>query len=127
MKNIKKYILIAGASFLPIVSSAQDGAYCANWGNRVKTIADIFKFFTCLIQTSIIPIVMTLALLYFIYGVVNFFLAPDAGDKKREEGKKFMLWGIIGLFVMISVWGLVSILTSTFDTGGVTIPLLPTK
>jgi hypothetical protein len=53
-----------------------------------------------------------LAVVIFIYGVITTILAE--GGEKKEDGKKFMFWGIIGIFVMVSVWGLVAILKNTF-------------
>lgn len=35
-------------------------------------------------------------------------------EEKRKQGKQYMIWGIIALFVMVSIWGLVAILTNTF-------------
>ncbi len=57
---------------------------------------------------AIIPILIGLALLTFLWGVLTYLFKKD-----KEEGKNFMIWGIIALFVMTSVWGLVSILRST--------------
>jgi hypothetical protein len=37
------------------------------------------------------------------------------GGEKKEEGKQYMLWGIVGIFVMVSVWGLVNIVKQTFN------------
>ncbi len=52
----------------------------------------------------------------FLWGALKFIL--NAGEEeKRNQGKQFMLWGIIALAVMISVWGLVNIVTETFDIG----------
>ncbi len=59
----------------------------------------------------------------FVYGVMK-YIANGADEAKREEGRKFMLWGIIAFFVMISVWGLVGILRDTFGVHNV-IPQLP--
>ncbi len=60
------------------------------------------------------PLVLAAALLVFIWGVIKYVIA--AGDSnEREEGRKFMLYGIIGLFVMVSIWGLVSVLINTFN------------
>lgn len=56
-------------------------------------------------------LLIALAIIFFLWGVFKFMIAE--GDKK-EDGKQFMLWGIVGIFVMVSVWGLVSILASTF-------------
>jgi hypothetical protein len=50
----------------------------------------------------------------------------DANDvKKREESKKFIYYGIIGLTVMVGVWGIVRIVTTTFGLGN-TVPQLQT-
>jgi len=57
-----------------------------------------------IITTILIPMVFTLALLFFFYGVAKYVWSAG-GDK--EEGKKIMIWGVVALFVMSSVWGLV--------------------
>lgn len=60
-----------------------------------------------------VPLIITLALVYFLYGIVQYLIS--AGDEsKRKESVKVITYGIIALFVMISVWGLVSFITNTF-------------
>ena len=64
--------------------------------------------------TIIIDLLAGLALVYFLWGATQFIM--NGGDeKKREEGRQQMIWGIVGLFIMISVWGLVNILVHTFN------------
>lgn len=65
------------------------------------------------ILRPLVPLLIGLAVVLFIYGVIITMLS-EGGDKK-EEGKQFMIWGIVGIFVMVSVWGLVNILKDTFD------------
>lgn len=60
------------------------------------------------------PIVVALALLYFFYGLAKYIL-NSSDEEKKDEGKSIMIWGIIALFVMVSVWGLVNILANTFE------------
>jgi uncharacterized membrane protein len=79
----------------------------------IKSLTDILNFFTCLLKDSILPLLVTLAVVGFVYGIVKFFLNPDS-EEKRKEGKNFMFWGIFALFAIVSVWGLVGILTNTF-------------
>ena len=50
----------------------------------------------------------------FIWGVVQYVINSDE-EAKKEKGKQFMIWGIIGLTVMVSVWGLVRIVGTTFN------------
>lgn len=48
-----------------------------------------------------------------VYGIFR-YIAAGADEKRRTEGRKLFLWGLIALFVMISFWGLVRILLNTF-------------
>jgi len=85
----------------------------------LKGVADIFlKIFQVFV-----PVIIGLAVLIFLWGIAKFVL--NAGNEQaREEGKRLMIWGIVALFVMVSVWGLVQILIATF---GVTpaVPFFP--
>ena len=78
-----------------------------------STVGDVLKYFTCFIQNSIIPLLFMLALAVFIWGMVKFIMASQSAEK--EDGKQFMLWGVVALAVMFSVWGLVNILQNTFQ------------
>lgn len=66
-----------------------------------------------LFNDGIIPLLYALAFLFFLVGVVRYFFMGS--EENREKGKGMMLWGIIGLAVIFSVWGLVSLLLSTFS------------
>ena len=65
------------------------------------------------LMAKLVPILMGLALLGFFWGIIQFLTNPDNEDK-REQGKWFMVWGIIALFVMVSLWGLVRLVGRTF-------------
>src|SRR3989344_2763054 len=55
--------------------------------------------------------------------LVQVLIAGANSEEVKEKGKNLMLWGLIGFFVMVSIWGLVNILTGTVsfgNTGGVT-------
>lgn len=86
-------------------------------------IADFLNFFTCLISKSVIPLLIALAVIVFIWGVLKFIMNAE-DSTKREEGRNFIIWGLVGLFVMVSIWGIVNILNSTFGVSNV-IPQLP--
>jgi hypothetical protein len=61
---------------------------------------------------SIIPVLLALGVVYFIWGVVNYVIADD--EEAKSKGKERILYGIIGLAIIVSVWGLVQILVTTF-------------
>jgi len=77
-------------------------------------VKDILCYITKLINDSIIPLIFAIAVLAFIWGVLQFFILNPDEEAKRAQGRQFMIWGIVALAVMISVWGLVGILQSTF-------------
>lgn len=76
---------------------------------------DVLCYFTRIINSSIIPLFFAVATAAFVWGSVKFFLIDADEEAKREQGRQFMMWGIIALAVMLSVWGLVGILGSTFN------------
>ncbi len=65
------------------------------------------------INTVVVPIILALAFAVFIFGVVKYFFLNSEDEGKRAEGRQFMLWGIVGMAILFSVWGLVNALLST--------------
>jgi hypothetical protein len=64
------------------------------------------------IVNPIIYFLFAIALMYFLYGVIVFILNAD-DEEARKTGKKHILWGIIGLFIMVSVYGILGIVLGT--------------
>lgn len=114
---MKKALIAASTVFMPLLASAQ----LTNIQNNIITpIGNIIRL--------LIPIVFALALLFFFWGLAQYIL--NAGDEgKKEEGRNKMIWGIVALFVMASVWGLVRFLGDSVGiTAGpapVVAPLIP--
>ena len=97
---MKKFLLISGLVLLPGIALAQTDAF--------SILTDIGR-----IIQAITPVIVALALLYFFWGLAKYILA--AGDESAQaDGKKIMIMGVIALFVIVSVWGLVQVLNSTF-------------
>ena len=74
---------------------------------------DLVCYVIGIINRSVIPLIFALALVMFIWGVVQYVINTSE-EAKKEKGRQFMLWGIIALAVMVSVWGLVHIFGATF-------------
>jgi hypothetical protein len=96
------------------------GSTCSLAGS--PKFQDVLCYITKIINNSIIPLIFAVATVMFVWGVVQFFVLNSDEEKKREQGKQFMIWGIIALAVMLSVWGLVGILGSTFGIGTSILP-----
>ncbi|MFW5871704.1 MAG: hypothetical protein ACOCUT_01220 [bacterium] len=67
----------------------------------------------------VVYLIIALGVVSFLYGIVLYI--SRAGDEgKRKEGIKYIMYGIIGLFVMVSVWALVAVLSGTIgETVGI--------
>lgn len=74
------------------------------------------------IEKSLLSVVFGLGLIYFFWGLVGLI---RSSDKDRENAKQRMLWGIVALFVMVAIYGIIAIIgnalgikTSTGSSGG---------
>jgi len=97
-------------ALVTVTSAESSGAGCTT----PTDVQTFLGFFTCIINNSIIPLIFAVAIVMFIWGVVQFFILNSDEEAKRAQGKQFMIWGVIALAVMLSVWGLVAILGTTF-------------
>ena len=62
------------------------------------------------ILNPIIGFMFAVAVVMFIYGIVEYIWSAD-NEEKVEVGKKHMIWGIVGIFVMLGVYGILNILS----------------
>ena len=69
-----------------------------------------------LFNTVVVPLLAALTLFVFLWGMFNYFFIKYQDPNARKEGAQFMLWGIIGLAVIVLMWGLVALVTSIFGT-----------
>lgn len=70
------------------------------------------------IINPIIVLLFALALVYFLYGVFQ-FIANAENEEMKTTGKAHMLWGIIGITIMMAVFGIMKIILSTLNINGV--------
>lgn len=65
------------------------------------------------IVNPLIRLMFAAATIVFAWGIIQ-FISSTENDEKREEGKRTMLWGVIGMFIMLTVYGIVAALLGTF-------------
>ena len=66
------------------------------------------------ILNPIIGLMFAVAVVVFIYGVVEFIYGSDNEDRK-SAGKNHMIWGVIGMFIMVSAFGIINLITNTVN------------
>jgi uncharacterized membrane protein len=94
----------------PVLAEAQSGS--------IQDISDVIAAVDSLV-TSLIPIAASLALLAFIWGLAQYIF--KAGDKEaKEEGQRIMAAGVISLFLIAAISGIIDLLAQSLDisTGG---------
>jgi hypothetical protein len=80
-------------------------------------IKDIIDAAFGIITDVLIPLAFALCLFYFFWGVAKYIRTGAGSEKAAEEGRRVMIWGIVGLFVAFSIWGII-----TFMKKELTIP-----
>lgn len=77
------------------------------------SIAGFLNKVNTFILNPLIILVFALALLVFLYGVFQFIRKAESSTG-RDEGKKNIGWGLFGMFIMMSAYGLIRIILNTF-------------
>ncbi|MBX4188991.1 pilin [Candidatus Parcubacteria bacterium] len=109
---MKKYI-VAALALAPSLAFAQ-----------LQNVNNLLLGLKTLVNTAL-PIVVGLALLAFFWGLAKFIFSAD-DEEKRKEAKSLMIYSIIALFVMVSVWGLVRFIGNALGVNPDTAPNITT-
>ncbi|MEN9649634.1 MAG: hypothetical protein RL094_601 [Candidatus Parcubacteria bacterium] len=102
MKKVLSSFGVIALAGLPVVASAQS----------IGGVMSLLDMASQLIN-RLIPFVIALTVLIFLWGILKFVISNDAEGRKEARG--YMIWGVISLFVMVSVWGLVNILVRSVN------------
>ena len=99
-----KYILLTALIFTPVFVFAQTFL-----NSNVNYVLDTMTS----ILASLIPVLIGLAALLFFWGLIRYLTTTN--ENTRKEAINVIIYGIITLFVMVAIWGLVNIIAVTFD------------
>jgi hypothetical protein len=108
---MKKFIISLGFTFAPVVALAQAAPATLPVVNDANGL--LVRFISVL--NVVTYILVALAVLFIVYNVVWYIIKPSSSEEKGTHGMN-ILWGIVGLFIIVSIWGLVNILTNTVKT-----------
>lgn len=92
----------------------------------MNPIQELIVKFIMFINDSAVPLIFALAFIFFLFGVFRYLIAGAANEEKRQEGVKFVAWGIVAFAIMVSVWGLVRVVVNSLGFDNKAIPCLPT-
>lgn len=79
----------------------------------MMTINTLLNKIISVILQPIVILMFVVALVVFFWGIVQ-FISTSNTDDGREKGKRNILWGVVGMFIMFSVYGIIHIILQTF-------------
>ena len=107
MKSITRVALLSIAFFMPALALAAVSSVNFDIGDVANNLIGI-------INDILVPLIFAVAFIVFLYGVMKTYVLSSGDESAVVEGHKLILWGIIGFVVMVSVWGMVNIVSNTF-------------
>lgn len=113
---MKKVAILFALFATPMLASAQG---LSNLQNLVKSLQNLINL--------LVPVVIGIAFLAFLWGLAVFIFKSGDEDAK-EKGKRTMIGGIIALFVMLAIWGIVEFIGNALDIdvgGSIDAPEIP--
>lgn len=118
MKKIT-YTLASSALFaLPLVSLAQFDST----GGEIGDLLENILIFT---NNVLIPFIIGIGFLVFVFGMFQYFIAGGANDEKKEKGRGLMIYATLGFVLIIVFWGIINLLTSSTGLDGKTLENAP--
>lgn len=110
MKRISSVVVVAALALLPMLALAQQQGdpNLSNLQTLLKAIGNLVNLAT--------PIVVGLALLAFFWGLVKYIFSADSDDAKKQ-GVRLMVGGIIAIFVIVSIVGIVRWIGTSLGVG----------
>lgn len=116
----KKLVVLSGfvLSLAPVVVLAQvtGGTPTVCTSGAITTLQGVLCKVSEILN-AVIPVLIALGVVYFIWGVITYVISSD--EEAKTAGRNRIIYGIIGLAVIVGLWGLVNILKNTFGLGNV--------
>ena len=110
MKRLTTYITSLGMLALPFLVSAQDFQGIPTDGGQFGTLLKNILAFS---NNILIPFILGIGFLVFVWGMFKFFILGGANDEEKEKGKSLMVWATLGFVLVIIFWGVVNLVAQS--------------
>lgn len=120
MLNMKsKVVFFLATAFLPAISFAQNtppGQGAVVCSRKISNLRELFVFPVCIINRYIIPLMITVAVAMFIFGIVRYIAKAD-NQGEHQKMREFILWSLLAIFIILSVWAILYFVGNTLQLG----------
>ena len=116
MRHLTYLAIIAVYAGLPAYTHAQ---------NTNESIQDFIGYISVFINNTLIPLILAIALVVFLWNVTRFFILGGTSDESRAKAKQLAIYSIAAFVIIISIWAIVNLIVSSlgFRDGGA--PVMP--
>lgn len=115
MKN--QYIKIAGVTIISLLPSFAFAACTTTPG----TLQNIVCLITDVAASYVVPLLTLAAFIFFLWRVLK-FIQESGNSTKQTENRQSLMWSIVGLTVMVAIWGIVAVIGNTLGIDSTAIP-----
>lgn len=91
---------------------------------RSEGIRGVIEYLVNNIGLRLIPFLGAVAFFLFVWGIARFIRAAG-NEKELKDSKNIIIWGIVGMFVLVAVWGIIAFLRNEFGWGSGTSLFIP--
>jgi len=114
MRRLKLFTGYALAALMPVAMVSAQGtgtglAAGPNAGPLQSLLSNILVF----TNTVLIPFIIGIGFLVFVWGMFQYFIAGGANDEAKEKGKSLMIYATLGFLLIIVFWGVIQLLANS--------------
>jgi len=116
MSKIRLMVVGSILYVLPIIAGAEEpvGLADGNGGPLETLLGNILQFS----NNVLIPFIIGIGFLVFVWGMFQYFIAGGANDEKKEAGKSLMIYATLGFVLIIVFWGVVNLVANSSGLQG---------
>lgn len=124
MHRLKLFVSSAALFLFPVAMVAAQGlATAGGGGGQFQVLLKNILTFT---NTVLIPFIIGIGFLVFVWGMFQYFIAGGANDDSKEKGKSLMIYATLGFLLIIVFWGVVNLISSSTGLQGQALDNRPT-
>ncbi len=119
---MKKSLLLSSLFTLVVFPAVAGAQLVAGDAGEFGTV---LAGFISIINNFLIPFILALAFLVFVWGMFKFFILGGANDEAKESGKSLIIYALAGFVFIVIFWGLVNFLAAFIGLEGETLTDIP--
>ena len=110
--NRTKSLAVLGATAL-LTPTAMVSAQLADGGGDAGPFQELLTSILTFANTVLIPFIIGIGFLLFVWGMFQYFIAGGANDEAKEKGKSLMIYATLGFVLIIIFWGVINLLAES--------------